>query len=269
MNIRLKINKSVHDNAAIYYEEAKETRKKLEGAEKAIEQTKQELAQEEKEEKEKKSAVKVKKERAWHEKFNWFITSGGRLAIGGRNAQQNDMLFSKHMEGEDLFFHADIQGGSAVILKGGANASEQEMLETAQFAASMSNAWKNANAGVDVYAVRKEQVSKHSHGGYIAAGAFAIIGERKWFRNTKLGLKVGIGHHVKPEARDITPEAGSPMPIVLPECSKTKIENEAVLYPSKTGKEKGELAKQLAKRFGAHSDELLQILPNGKSSVKR
>ncbi|MBS3068477.1 DUF814 domain-containing protein [Candidatus Micrarchaeota archaeon] len=260
MKLHLKITKSVHENAAIYYEEAKETREKIKGVEKAIEETKKELVAAEKDAAEKKKQVKVKKEKKWHEKFHWFFTSSNKLAIGGKNAQQNDLLFAKHMESSDIFFHADIQGASAVFLKDGTNAEEQEMLEVAQFAACFSNAWKNANAAVDVYAVRKEQLAKHSHGGFIAAGGFAIAGERRWFRSTKLELKIGIG----PSAM-----GSEPILTILPAVSKKKLENEVLLIPSKTGKEKGELAKQLAKRFGVHPDELLQILPNGRSKIKQ
>ena len=82
--------------------------------------------------------------------------------IGGRNAQQNDIAFSRYMEDDDLFFHADIQGASAVILKNGKSASEEELQEAAQFAASFSKAWINGNAAVDVYAVEKKQLSKHA-----------------------------------------------------------------------------------------------------------
>ena len=37
------------------------------------------------------------------------------------------------------------------------------------------------------------------------------------------------------------------------------------LVPMVGGKEKGELAKPLAKKLGVHPDELLQILPSGKT----
>lgn len=251
MKLKLFINKSVHENAAYYYELAKEAKKKSEGTEKAIEETKKEIEKAKKREKEEK-AVRIKREKKWFEKFHWFYTSEGKLAIGGKNAQQNDIVYKKHMEDNDLFFHADIQGGSAVILKDGANASEEELQETAQFAASFSNAWKNGNASVDVYAVKKEQLSKTATGGFVPTGAFAITGKRTWFKSTKLGLKIGKGEH------EIE---------ILPEISKRKLENEVRLVPLKTGKEKGDIAKYLAKQFEVDVTELLEIIPAGKSKI--
>ncbi|MDD5340372.1 MAG: NFACT RNA binding domain-containing protein [Candidatus ainarchaeum sp.] len=257
MKLTLFYDRPLHDSAAYYYELAKESRGKAAGLVKAIEETEKELG---KAKKAKKKAARVKREKEWYGKFHFAFTSGGRLMLGGRNAQQNDLLFAKHMDDADLFFHADIQGASAVILKGGAElpakageAGRQELAEAAQFAASFSKAWLNGNASVDVYAVRKGQVSKHAAGGFVPTGAFAISGERTWFRGTKLALRMGTG------------EKGL---AIIPEVSPVKLQNPLVLVPSRAGKDKGALAKSLAKRYGAHPDELLEILPNGRTKTQ-
>lgn len=252
MKIPLDTSKSAQENAAHYYELAKELRRKREGLEKAIQETEKEMERAKTKET-KKPQMHIKREKKWYEKVHWFFTGGGRLAVGGRNAQENDIVVKKHMEDNDLFFHADIQGGSAVVLKGGRTATIEEKQEAAQFAASFSNAWKNANAGVDVYAVRREQLSKHVSGGYVGAGGFAIAGEREWFRDTPLGLKIGKGT----EGVEI-----------LPVRSGRKLEGEIQLIASAAGKEKGEVAKGLAKRFAVSVDELLAILPNGRTKTK-
>jgi hypothetical protein len=101
--------------------------------------------------------------------------------------------------------------------------------------------------------VKKEQLSKHAQGGFIPTGGFAIKGERQWFRSTRLGLKVGKGR----ESLEI-----------VPDISKRKLEGEVLLIPSKTGKEKGQVAKALAKRLDVHPDELLQILPSGMTKTR-
>lgn len=251
MKLKLFINKSVHDNAAYYYERAKETRKKAEGTEKAIEETKKEMKKEKKKKTEEKK-VRVKREKKWFEIFHWFYTSDGKLAVGGKNAQQNDIVFKKHMEDNDLFFHSDIQGGSAVILKDGLDAKQDEIMETAQFTASFSNAWKNGNASVDVYSVKKEQVSKHAQGGFIPSGAFAISGQREWFRNTKLGLKIGRSEHGIE---------------IIPERSARKLKGEIHLAPMKSGKEKGEISRFIAKKLSADVTEILELTPSGKSKI--
>ncbi|MFH0885424.1 MAG: NFACT RNA binding domain-containing protein [Candidatus Micrarchaeota archaeon] len=249
MRIKLFYMKSVHENAAYYYELAKESREKIAGVEKAMEETKKEMEEAGKPEK---KDVRIKKAKEWHEKFHSAYTSSGKLMIGGRSAQQNDQVVSKHMDDADLFFHADIQGGAVFVLKDGKAAIEEEMLEAAQMAASFSNSWKNGNASVDVYAVEKKQLTKNMSGGFVPAGAFAILGERKWFRATKLALRIGLA------------EKGIS---IVPECSKTRLKDELTLVPTLTGKDKGALAKSLAKRFSLHPDDFLELLPNGKSKT--
>jgi len=251
MEIRLFINKSVHENAAYYYEEAKKLRKKAEGLEKAIEETKKELDKIQKKKKET-PQIRTKREQKWYEKFHWFYTSGNKLVFGGKDAQQNDLVVSRHMEDNDLFFHADIQGASAIILKDGKTASEQELLETAQFAASFSSAWKNGNSAVDVYAVGKGQLSKAAPGGFIPTGAFAIDGKRIWFKSTPIKLLL-----LKEEDTAI----------ILPAIASQK--PGIILLPSKSGKEKGAIAKQLAKQLSVHPDIFLQILPSGKTKIQK
>jgi len=261
MKLKLFYNKSVNENAAHYYELAKESKEKSAGVEKAMEETEKEIKEAKKPEK---KDVRIKRAKEWFEKFHFFLTSSGKLAIGGRSAQQNDLLVSKHMEEKDLFFHADIQGGSVVILKDGIDADEQEMQECAQFAGCFSNAWKNGNASVDVYCAKKEQLSKNVSGGFIQSGAFAITGERKWFKNTKLSLRIGIGGKESAEK-----EAGGKSVILVPDISKTCLKDELVLFPTNSGKDKGALAKSLAKRFSVHPDEFLELLPNGKTKTSQ
>jgi predicted ribosome quality control (RQC) complex YloA/Tae2 family protein len=38
-----------------------------------------------------------RKAREWYEKFRWFVSSGGKLAVGGRDAQSNTILVKRHL----------------------------------------------------------------------------------------------------------------------------------------------------------------------------
>ena len=197
MKIILDPRESLMQNIASYRQEAKKYRSKASGAEKAILETLKES------QKQNVQSTSVKKKREWVDAFHHFLTSKNSLVIGGRNAKQNDALFAKHCAPNEWFLHADIRGSPAVVVKNAASApiantaatsiataTEAELQEAAQFTASFSSAWKRGFGSVDVYAVLSSQVSKHSHGGYIDQGGFAINGERKWFKNTLLGLYI-------------------------------------------------------------------------------
>ena len=254
MRIRLNITKSMHENAASYYEEAKDARNRMHGVLAAIDETTKEMAKAAKHEKEagekRKDSTRIARKKEWHEKFHYFFTDSGLLLIGGRSADQNDLLYKTQFDEGDLFFHADIQGGTACVMKDGIKSTEEDRKQAAQFAACFSNAWKNGNAAVDVYCVKREQVSKNAQGGFIAKGAFAIIGEREWFRKTELKLKIGM-------------ENGAP--VAIPFICARKLEGEVPLAPGRL--EKGELTRKISKRLKAHPDDVQGLLPPGRGSL--
>lgn len=190
MKIKIDFRKSAQENANVYYGKAKKLSSKREGAQKAVAELKGRLERAEKEGKESVVVRKVVKtaEKEWYEKFHWFYTSNGMLAIGGRDAHQNEMLNSKYFEENDLFFHANIFGASVTILKNGTAASEEVRLEAAQFAACYSSAWKDGLNTVDVYAMKRDQVSKSTSKGSLGTGSFLLSGEREWFRGSRLSL---------------------------------------------------------------------------------
>lgn len=254
MRIKLNIEKTAHQNAAEYYELVKELRRKMNGTQKAIEETKKQIKKTEKQEyydeKRNKEQVKVTRKKEWYEAFHYFFTSSGKLVIGGKNAEQNERIYSKYFKEQDLFFHADIQGGSACILKNGITANEKELEETAQFAACFSSAWKNENSSIDVYAVKKERVSTHSTGEFVQKGSFVITGKRMWFKNIELKLKMLVKEGI---------------PIILPANYGEKTKKEIFIMIGRL--EKGKVVKKLAKFFEVHPDEVQNILPSGRFKI--
>jgi predicted ribosome quality control (RQC) complex YloA/Tae2 family protein len=203
MEVKIDFTKSAQDNANDYYVRSKRLAHKAEGAQRSIEELEKRLKGEKESFKERsKPALKKVRKREWYERFHWFNAQDGLLAIGGRDAKQNEKLNSDYFEEGDLFFHADIFGASVVILKEGAAASQEAKNEAAQFAASYSSAWDNMQRSVDVYCMRREQVSKATSKGSIGTGSFLLSGEREWFRNTQLGLAAFVEEdrlHVVPE----------------------------------------------------------------------
>jgi len=191
-------NKSTYENISDYYQKLKKIKDKIKRTKEEIKKTKKEIEEgkksKERNDRADKGLVKTDKNRKvknkWYHKFRWFLTHKGKLVVSGRNAGQNDELFLKHMDDNDLFFHADIPGGSVVILKNGINADENEKKMSAVFAGVYSRAWKQGASSIDVYHVNKEQLSKHSMKGYIGRGAFAIEGKRVWYKNTKLEIYI-------------------------------------------------------------------------------
>src|SRR3989344_3809347 len=108
----LDLTKTVEQNAAAYFEKAKKAKKKIEGAEKALQHSLRELkeleAKQEKELKKLEEKKKVSSKKEWYEKFRWFRSSDGFLVIGGRDATSNEVVIKKHTDTNDLVFHTEI-----------------------------------------------------------------------------------------------------------------------------------------------------------------
>jgi predicted ribosome quality control (RQC) complex YloA/Tae2 family protein len=149
------------------------------------------------EERAEKRAVLERRARQWFERFRWFLTSDMRLAIGGRDSTSNSVIINKHMEGNDLVFHADLHGSPFFVLKNDsqnpAQLDSQTEFEVAQTTVSFSRAWKDELGSADAYWVRPQQVKKSAPSGeYLPRGSFFIEGKKEFVRHLKVELVVGV-----------------------------------------------------------------------------
>ncbi len=274
MEVEIDYTKSAQKNAEEYFAMAKKARKKAEGAEKSIRELESRLKGEHKAET--KKARKVLLKREWYEKFNWFFTSNSMLAIGGRSAQQNELVNSKHFESGDLFFHADVFGASVVILKGGEKAARSIREEAAQFAACYSRAWEHGSSSANVYSLKREQVSKSKEKGSLGTGSFLLSGEREWYRNTALELcayiftpKIDLHKSVVPFLQDTYINIESSEINIAPHatCKALAIGRYITIRPGNS--KKSDAAKYIAKQLGySDIDYIMQHLPAGTFSAK-
>lgn len=137
------------------------------------------------------SASRREERRAWFEKFRWFQTSEGFLAVAGRDASSNVMLVKRYLESSDLVFHAEVRGSPILLLKNGAMSGEESRMEAAQFTACYSRAWREGLQSISVYYVKPDQVSlTPPPGHYVPKGGVIIKGEKNYLT---VRLELGIG----------------------------------------------------------------------------
>ncbi len=205
---------------------------------------------------------KVRK-RKWYEKFRWFYTSDGRLAIGGRDASTNSQLIRKYMEPEDLVFHAEIAGSPFFLLKKGRGAEERVMKEVALATVSFSRAWKAGLMAADAYYVLPEQIGTSAPSGeYLPRGSFMIFGKRNYLRGLELRLGIGMIY-----------EEGHPVVVSGPvEALRTYCKAFIEIEPGHL--QQSEIAKRvramLMKEFGGNLpplEDFQRALPPGKSRI--
>jgi predicted ribosome quality control (RQC) complex YloA/Tae2 family protein len=97
------------------------------------------------------------RKKSWYERYRWFHTTDGLLAVGGRDAASNSAIIRKQLEKNDKVFHGDIFGSPFFILKDAENASDISMNEIAHATICFSRAWREGMYGVSAYWVNPEQ----------------------------------------------------------------------------------------------------------------
>ena len=256
-SIELNLDKKIENFTDDLYNQVKNMNSKLSGAERTMNKyiadrdnllEQKEDIMESVEDALPKARVAVKKE--WYEKFRWFFTSGGFLAVGGRDATSNEMVIKKQMEIEDWVFHTSMAGSPFFLLKGGKEkASEEDIEEVAIATASYSRAWQNGYSTQEVFYVRPEQVSKKVEAGeFLTKGSFMVRGKKN-ILNPELEVCVGIVNGKV---------VGGPRSVI--------VEGEVYgLVPGKT--KKSDIAKKLAQKLGRSVDEVMSVLPNGTSDL--
>jgi predicted ribosome quality control (RQC) complex YloA/Tae2 family protein len=219
--IQTRLNRSIQENASGYYDRMKKAQRRLEGSQKALQETLgkiQDLQKlwTERIEQVHETVPPKQARKAWYEKFRWFRSSDGFLVVAGRDAVTNEILIRKHLEPGDIVFHAEVKGAPFVVIKAeGRPCSEQTIQEAAQFAGCYSRAWREMFNAVDVYWVHHDQVSKTPPTGqYLEKGSFVIKGVKNYVRGVP--LRMGIGVRVKDDDLGIV---GGPAKMVLKQAT--------------------------------------------------
>ena len=202
----------------------------------------------------------------WYERYRWFYTSDGLLAIGGRDSSSNTAVIRKHIEKDDKIFHAEVHGSPFYILKG----TKEEILptslnEVAHATVCFSRAWRETMYGLNAYWVKPDQVKKGAPSGQaLAKGAFVIEGQRNFVSIPTLKLAVGI---IKQNS-DYLVTCGPPIPIkknsvcyVIIEPDGSDMVDAAKLIKKEFTKLKGDIVKQIS------IDEFVRVLPAGESHI--
>ena len=202
----------------------------------------------------------------WYERYRWFFTTDGYLAIGGRDAASNSAVVRKHMSNADKIFHADIFGSPFFILKDADVSSGISMSEVAHATVCFSRAWREGLYGVRSYWVNPDQVKKSAPSGeFLPKGSFTIEGQRNFIKAETLKLAVGI----LPQDNYFVLTCGPVEPI------KRNSVLYAVIEPH--GIEMVEAAKKIRNEFAKLNedatkniliDDFVRVLPAGKSQVK-
>ncbi|EFQ26815.1 hypothetical protein CGRA01v4_08915 [Colletotrichum graminicola] len=197
-----------------------------------------------------KAVLQPIRKQIWFEKFIWFVSSDGYLVLGGKDAQQNEMLYKRYLRKGDVYVHADMHGAATVIIKNSPSTPDapippSTLAQAGTLAVCSSSAW-DSKAGMGAWWVNADQVSKSAPTGeYLPTGSFMVRGQKNFLPPAQLLLGIGIMFKISEEskARHV----------------KHRLYDGAGLQVSATDKEPGESAADAAEARDEDSDDASDI----------
>lgn len=253
-------------NARQYYEQKKSAavkeQKTLQSSAKALKSTEKKITADlRKGLKQEKDILRPVRKQMWFEKFLFFISSDGYLTLGGKDVQQNEILYRRHLKKGDVYVHADLQGAASVIIKNkpltpDAPIPPSSLSQAGTLAVATSSAW-DSKAIMAPWWVRADQISKISAAGeYLSPGNFVIKGDKNFLPPAQLLLGFAILFHISDDSKArhqkhrLQDENGPSIPTVLNDESPSAKEQQ-----EDTDVQEGSQADEMAESMseGEHS----------------
>eukprot|EP00796_Vickermania_ingenoplastis_P012002 gene12008-8270_t len=206
--VEVSLAKSAHANAADYFAKKKANKAKLEktlaATEKAAAGAARKGDRQAAKQKTKKQLV-LERKRGWWEKFNWFRTSTGDVALQGKDYQTTEILVRRVMRLGDLFVHSDIAGALPCLLRpmgevweatGGTTVLARSLCEVGGWCVSRSASWQSKQT-TSAWWIYGSQLT-----GGTATGTYLYDGERHFIPPQPLSLGVALLFTVARDMRD-------------------------------------------------------------------
>ncbi|KAI1635833.1 fibronectin-binding protein A N-terminus-domain-containing protein [Biscogniauxia mediterranea] len=211
LSVDINLGLSPYGNAREYYDEKKSAaakeQKTAQQSEFALKSAEKKIAAELKKGlKQEKPVLQPIRRQMWFEKFNWFISTDGYLVLGGKDAQQNEMIYRRYLKKGDIYVHADLHGAPSVVIKNNPNTPDapippSTLSQAGSLAVCASSAW-DSKAAMSAYWVTADQVSKSAPSGeFLPTGSFMIRDKKNFLPASQLILGFGLMFKVSEESK--------------------------------------------------------------------
>ncbi len=186
--------------------------------------------------------------------YRWFYTSEGKLVVGGKSENQNELVIRNFRKPNYTVMHTSKPGSPFMIIQND-SPSKKDLDEAAVFCGCFSKEWKklkSARDKIDIDIFKANQLHKSKA---MKIGTFGVTGKKKTVK-------------IKPELMIIIQKGK------LRAVPKTKTKEQILVEvkPGKLSKEKA--AEKIAKKikdkfhFPVSKEEIMQAIPSGNMSVK-
>lgn len=209
--IDIDLGLSAWKNSKEYFDQKKSAASKeertLEASSKAMKSQERKVAEDLKKGlKQEKEVLRPVRKQHWFEKFIYFVSSDGYLVLGGKDAQQQEIIYRRYFRKGDVYIHADLKGAVPMIIKNNPNTPDapippSTLSQAGNLSVSTSEAW-DSKAVMSAWWVHSDQVSKiGATGEYLAPGIFNIKGKKEFLPPAQLIVGLGIMFEISEESK--------------------------------------------------------------------
>jgi predicted ribosome quality control (RQC) complex YloA/Tae2 family protein len=156
--------------------------------------------------KQEKEVLRPVRKQQWFEKFIYFLSSDGYLVLGGKDAQQNEIIYRRYLRKGDVYVHADLKGAVPMVIKNKPNTPDapippSTLAQAGHLSVSTSEAW-DSKAVMSAWWVNSDQVSKTGQTGeYLAPGLFNIKGKKEFLPPAQLIVGLAVIFEISEESK--------------------------------------------------------------------
>lgn len=156
--------------------------------------------------KQEKQVLRPVRKQFWFEKFIYFISSDGYLIVGGKDAQQADLIYRRNLRKGDVFVSADLGGAASLIIKNNpatpdAPIPPSTLSQAGTMSVATSTAW-DSKAVFSAWWVPAEQVSKLAPtGDVMRPGDFHIRGTKNFLPPAQLLLGFAVVWQISDDSK--------------------------------------------------------------------
>tara|TARA_R110002003_G_scaffold391_5_gene19465 strand:+ start:6454 stop:9567 length:3114 start_codon:yes stop_codon:yes gene_type:complete len=147
--------------------------------------------------KQEKDILRPVRKQQWFEKYIYFISSDGYLVLGGKDAQQNEIIYRRYFRKGDVYVHADLKGAVPMIIKNKPTTPDapippSTLSQAGHLSVCTSDAW-DSKAGMSAWWVPADQVTKTGQTGeFLPPGMFKIKGKKEYLPPAQLIVGLAV-----------------------------------------------------------------------------
>ncbi|KAF2747101.1 hypothetical protein M011DRAFT_403265 [Sporormia fimetaria CBS 119925] len=211
LTIDVDLGLSAWANSSEYFDQKKSAADKqqrtLQASEKALKSQERKVAQDLKKGlQQEKEVLRPVRKQHWFEKFIYFVSSDGYLVLGGKDAQQNEILYNRWLKKGDVFVHADLKGAMPMIIKNKPGTPDapippSTLSQAGHLSVSTSEAW-DSKAVMSAWWVHGNQVSKTAEtGDFLGPGLFHMKGKKEYLPPAQLIVGLAVMFEISEESK--------------------------------------------------------------------